>query len=307
MRVLFLFLDGVGLGEDDPEVNPWARLDLPELRRVLAGASLLRGAAPLDTERATLVPLDANLGVPGLPQSATGQATLLTGQNVPATIGYHYGPKPDPQVTELVRESNLFIELTKQSRRAALLNAYPPRYFQAIESGRRLYSAVPLAVTAADQRLMTAKDLFRGRAMSADFTAEGWRDNLGFPEVPVMDSRAAGAHLAELASSYDLAFFEYWLSDFIGHKQDMKAAAEHLEAFDRMLGGLLASWDLSRGLILITSDHGNMEDLSTRRHTNNPVPGLVIGDRSLRRSFVRDMHSIQDVTPAIVKFLNQHP
>jgi 2,3-bisphosphoglycerate-independent phosphoglycerate mutase len=44
-----------------------------------------------------------------------------------------------------------------------------------------------------------------------------------------------------------------------------------------VLEGLLAFWDLDQDLILVTSDHGNMEDLSTRRHTPAKVPGLVIG------------------------------
>ena len=33
-RVLFLFLDGVGLGEDDPSINPLARDDYPVLHRL---------------------------------------------------------------------------------------------------------------------------------------------------------------------------------------------------------------------------------------------------------------------------------
>ena len=29
MRLLFLFLDGVGLGVDDPEINPFSRANTP--------------------------------------------------------------------------------------------------------------------------------------------------------------------------------------------------------------------------------------------------------------------------------------
>ena len=102
-RLLFLFLDGVGLGENDPTINPLAGAEMPNLRALLGGQPLVASAAPFESQRATLLPLDACLGVPGTPQSATGQATLLTGRNVPAEIGYHYGPKPNPAVAAYLR------------------------------------------------------------------------------------------------------------------------------------------------------------------------------------------------------------
>ncbi|MDO9349413.1 MAG: hypothetical protein Q7T47_09010, partial [Anaerolineales bacterium] len=98
MIVFFLFLDGVGLGADDPAVNPLVRAAMPNLQTLLAGRRMTKDAAPCENGRATLLALDANLGVPGLPQSATGQAVLLTGENVPAALGHHYGPKPNPAV-----------------------------------------------------------------------------------------------------------------------------------------------------------------------------------------------------------------
>ena len=162
MRVLFLFLDGIGLGPDDPDVNPLARAAMPNLAGLLGGRRLVRSAAPCESERASLVALDACLGVPGIPQSATGQAVLLTGRNVPAEIGYHYGPKPDPAVAAYLQNGSLFRTLSDAGRRVGLLGAYPPTYFEAIAAGRRLYSAVPLAFISAGLPLRTVADLFAG-------------------------------------------------------------------------------------------------------------------------------------------------
>ncbi|MCK6584127.1 MAG: hypothetical protein L6Q49_13600, partial [Anaerolineales bacterium] len=92
MKILFLFLDGIGLGEDDPEINPFARADMPYLESLLGGKRLIESAAPFESDLLTLKAIDPNLGVKGLPQSATGQAVLLTGINIPAELGYHYGP-----------------------------------------------------------------------------------------------------------------------------------------------------------------------------------------------------------------------
>lgn len=302
MRVLFLFLDGIGLGENDPEINPFMRANMPNLKSLLGGQMLTRHAAPYVGERATLLAADAGLGVNGLPQSATGQAVLMTGKNVPAEIGYHYGPKPDPATASHLEQS-IFSTLKQKGRSAALLNAYPPRYFHGIDSGKRLYSSIPLAVTNAGYSLFTKDDYYAGNALSADFIGEGWRSFLGFPDAPKYEAREAGHKLASLAANYDFSLFEYWASDYAGHKQDMNEAVRLLESFDAMLGGLLEKWNDDAGLILLTSDHGNMEDLSTRRHTANAVPVLLIGNAAARRRFADGLHDLTGVAPHILELI----
>jgi 2,3-bisphosphoglycerate-independent phosphoglycerate mutase len=303
MKFLFFFLDGIGLGSPDPAKNPFARANMPVLQNLLAGKRLLASAIPLESRRASLLALDACLGVEGMPQSATGQATLLTGQNIPAAIGYHYGPKPNPQVAEFLRNGNLFSTLRKVGKRPAFLNAYPTRYFQAIESGLRLYSAIPLAATSAGIALKTADDLANGEAISADLTSEGWRDHLGFQDALVLSPFQAGTRLGNIAQRYDFAFFEYWLSDYAGHRQKMDQAMYLLETLDGVLEGLLDVWKDDEGLILFTSDHGNLEDLSTRRHTQNPVPALLVGAPELRHIFCASLKNLADVAPSIIDLL----
>src|ERR671924_51076 len=214
MQVLFIFLDGIGLGENNPETNPFARAKMPNLNELLDGRSLLRDAAPFHGERASLLAIDPAVGVSGLPQSATGQAVLMTGINIPAELGYHYGPKPNPAVAAYLKEATLFSRFVKEGRKAALLNAYPPRYFDGIDSGKRLYSSIPLSVINAGLPLFRYDDLFAGRALSADFTGSGWRTMLGFRDAPVMDGGSAGRKLASLAREYDFSLFEYWASDY---------------------------------------------------------------------------------------------
>jgi hypothetical protein len=302
LKFLFLFMDGIGLGENNPETNPFALSKIPNLLTLLDGHRLVKGVAPLETPRATLLELDAGLGMPGLPQSATGQAALVTGKNVPQLVGEHYGPKPNKAVAAVVREDNLFVQLTQRGYKACLLNAYPQRYFDSITSGHRLYSAIPLAVTSAGIALKTAEDLQAGEAFSVDFTGHGWREQLGYKDSPLMEAPAAGRRLAAVTAKYDLAFFDFWVSDFVGHHQDMSGSVRLLENFDAVFGGLLEAWDDEQGLILITSDHGNMEDLGTRHHTLNAVPALVVGAPELRAKFCEGLKDLADVTPAILRF-----
>jgi len=294
-------MDGIGLGENDPCKNPFTVAKTPNFTTLLGDRILVAGITPLETERTTLLALDAQMGVEGLPQSATGQATILTGVNVPKEIGVHYGPKPDPRVREVIERGTIFDTLTERGYRAGLVNAYPQGYFSGINSGKRLYSAIPLAVTHAGLTLKDTQDFYAGKAIAADFTGKGWREHLHYSDSPLMDEDEAGRHLAALAAEYDFAMFDYWPSDYAGHHQDFQEARTLLESFDRVLGGLLAAWDDEQGLVLITSDHGNLEDLSTRRHTDNPVPCVLIGSAHLRREFTAGLNSLADLAPAILR------
>ena len=301
MKVLFIFLDGIGLGENNAETNPLARAKMPNLNALLDGRSLLKESAPFDGKYASLRAIDPAVGVDGLPQSATGQAILLTGNNISAELGYHYGPKPNPAVAAYLDGETLFSKCVAAGKRAALLNAYPPRYFDGIDSGKRLYSSIPLAVTNAGLELFRHEDMFAGRALSADFTGEGWRRMLGFPEAPVMNAHEAGKKMGSLAMEYDFSFFEYWASDYAGHKQQMETAVELMETFDGVLGGVEEERRKTKEelLVLVTSDHGNMEDVSTRKHTDAHVPALVIGSKPAREEFTRGMTDLTHVAPAI--------
>ncbi|HCR70502.1 MAG TPA: hypothetical protein DIW23_03580 [Anaerolineae bacterium] len=302
MKLLFLFLDGIGLGEDSPGINPFAKANMPYLESLLGNKKITKSIESVDNEFVSLRAVDPNLAVKGLPQSATGQAVLLTGINIPKELGYHYGPKPNPETAKYLEADTIFHKVIKADKTTALLNAYPPRYFDGIDSGKRLYSSIPLALTNAGVSLFTHEDYFAGKALSADFTGQGWHDFLNFPNAPIFDPHTAGIKLAQLAKEYDFSFFEYWASDYAGHKQDMGSAVEQLEIFDNVLKGLLSAWKNEDSLILLTSDHGNMEDLSTRKHTANHVPLLLFGDKDLRKEF-NQIQQLTEIAPAIEKFL----
>ena len=303
MRILFIFLDGVGLGDDDPLTNPFAKADLPTLHELL-GSRLIRQNNPLHRKAASLIPLDACLGVSGLPQSATGQAALLTGKNIPALLGTHYGPKPNPAISAHLAEDNLFSRIKAGGRTTALLNAFPQRYFDGLDSGKHLPGAIAMAARFAGLELRNPVDLHSRNALSADFTGTGWRDSLGYQNAPIYTPRQAGQKLSELAITLNLALFEYWVSDYIGHKQDMVKAIQILQQLDEVIAGLISTWNTQDDLILITSDHGNLEDISTRRHTFNPVPAILLGSEASRRKFAHNLVDIAGITPAILSMFS---
>ncbi len=300
-RVVCLFLDGVGLGPPDPQVNPLVRADMPTFRELLDGYPLVEIPAPVSTSRAHLVPVDACFGVSGRPQSATGQAAILTGLPVPLLLDGHYGPRPDARIRRWIERGNLFTRLVRRGLSFSFCNAYPRRYFQDVRRGRRLLSAIPYAAVVAGQRLLSAADLRSGRALTADFTGELWHTRLGYADTPVRSPREAGRRLGTIAREHSLTFFEHWFTDLLGHRRDLEGGVAMLERFDAFLAGLLEEIDGSETLVLVCSDHGNLEDCSHRGHTTHPALTVLIG-RHLR-DLVAGIRRLDDLAPAILAYL----
>lgn len=274
---------------------------MPNLNGLLEGRRLLGDLRAFSTERVSFVPTDACLGVAGMPQSASGQGAILTGINVPLHIGKHWGPKPNVEIKAMLQENNLFQHLLNRGCSVRLANAYPPAFLQAIESGRRGLSAIQLAIKTAGVSLCTEADLRNGRAFAADFTGESWRSQLGIEDTPVLLPEDAGRRVAWAAREYGLLLFDHWITDVIGHRGSMDEAIALLERLDAVLGGILNAWRAENGLLLIASDHGNLEDKSTRRHTRNRVPVLIMGKG--HRRVIEKITDISDITPALLDYL----
>ena len=69
---------------------------------------------------------------------------------------------------------------------------------------------------------------------------------------------------------------------------------------NQFLRRLLDLLDPSRDTLLITSDHGNVEDVSHTQHTRNPVPLVV---RGWAAPYFAEARDLTDVTPCIVDAL----
>lgn len=301
-RVLFLFVDGVGLGPDDPAANPFAAAHMPIVEALL-GRRLTQVDGPVHGPRAFLVPLDATMGVAGLPQSATGQTALLTGINTAQIVGRHVTAYPTAQLRALLDEHNLFTKALVLGRRVALANAYTPEYFNAIKAGRLRHAAITYAAISAGVALRTVDDLRAGRALFHDLTnarPRAW----GYDVSPVTPYDA-GVNLAGLAMAHELTVFEFFLTDLAAHGRVSLDPRDVIESLDGLLGGVVAAADLREVLVLLVSDHGNVEDASRSGHTRNPVPAVLIGDG--REAVGAGLAAITDVTPALCRWLAGAP
>jgi len=288
MRVLLLFVDGLGLGEDDSGKNPLARARLTRLR-------LLR-ERPGPDPAAILIPTDACLGVPGLPQSATGQTSLLTGVNAPAAVGRHLNGYCTKSLATILDGRSLFSRVRAGGGEATFANAYTPAFLAQLP---RFLSVSTVATMRAGLRFRTLDDLARGEAVFHDFTNRLLRER-GYA-VPPVSPRQAGERLARLAETQVFTMYEHFLTDLAGHAQDMVRAIQVLEDLEAFLDALLCTIDLGAVLVVLASDHGNLEDLSTNRHTLNRIPTLFWGKGGAAAA--SGIRSITDIAPAILRHL----
>lgn len=148
--------------------------------------------------------------------------------------------------------------------------------------------------------LLTAESLKRNEAVSAELTREKWKD-LGYPDVEPIPAHLAGKHLLRIAQKHDFTLFEYWLTDHAGHSQRMDFSVMTLERLDEFIGGIIEELDRNHMTLVLISDHGNIEDLSTKSHTRNQVPCIIVG--RMHRRLASQIRSLTDITPAVLTLL----
>lgn len=290
--MLFLFLDGVGLGDADSELNPLTRARTPVLAELIGGP-MTRERRAVTRPGLTFRALDATLGVEGLPQSATGQTTLLTGANGAARMNRHYGPWPGPTLMELLNAGTLFHDAARLDG-AVLANAYPDAYFATIDTRRFRPNAPVVAARSAGVELRDMRRYNADEAVAVDLTGQRFAQQE--PGAEPQPPELAAEVLARLALGASLTFFDLWLTDALGHARNGDEGVKLLERLDALLGHLLTAGAGAAFTLVMTSDHGNLEDLSTRGHTMNDVPLLVLGKGAERFTEAR---SLVDVAPAI--------
>lgn len=287
-RVVFVFVDGLGLGPEDDPANPLREADVdlfanfrdPEWRAPEDGGrpdSLPRVARRRPLPFAGVVrATDPSLGVNGLPQSATGQTTLLTGENAALVLGRHLYGYPTKTLRTVLLRASVLKRLVAAGGTAVFLNAFRQIFFDLGEAvWQKPLSATTWANRAAGLPFMSMEDLRAGRAVYQDIT----HDSLGRRgvDIPLREPEAAGEILARQSATADLTLFEFFQTDKAGHARDAAKAIHELEKLERFLRAFLAAVDLEATTVILTSDHGNVENLGTKSHTHNPVPTLVFG------------------------------
>ena len=322
--ILLVFIDGLGLGDGDSPSNPCAHPGLDLLANFRPGD----WSPPKDGGRPESLPnllrrrplpypgigrvTDASLGVPGLPQSATGQTTIFTGINAAAVLGRHLYAYPTITLQRILMEHSILKRVADAGLPALFANAFRPLFFELGDAvWKRGMSASTWANRAAGLPFKTIEDLEKHRAVYQDITHDSLRmrfmprgrgqGQVRGVDIPLREPEEAGAILASIAGKHAFTLFEFFQTDKAGHAQDREKAERELLKLERFLRALLAKLDLETSTLVVTSDHGNVEDLSTKSHTHNPVPTLVFGRDAA--ALAERLEQLEGFTPAILDAL----
>lgn len=297
MAVIFIFIDGIGVGKRAPE-NPLSNNDWNSFS-TYTGSDGLDDSCKARYENSLLfTSIDAALGVSGLPQSGTGQTTLFSGINASKIAGKHFGPFPYSTTRYLLEKVSLFHKVIGMGMKPVFMNAYPEIFFQKARKKDR-WTATTLMAKSAGVRLKSVKDILEGSAVTAEIVQNIWREHLGL-DVPEISIEVAARRILNAAKNHDMVLYEFYLTDKAGHSMDREYAnriRDLLNPFLKYIAENLAKKDT----LVITSDHGNLEDLSIKTHTHNLVPLFVKGEVE----FFKSSESITDITPAILSLLKE--
>ena len=302
MKLILLFIDGVGLGAASAE-NPFFALSTPGLDSILEGQRFTATTAGYSGSKATLLGLDATLGIPGLPQSATGQATIFTGVNAAAYLGSHLNGLPNFKLRGLLALRGLFRRFQQIGYRVCFVNAYRPQFFELLAKGLpgEYYSCSTLVSYYGGLNFFSLADLQSGKAVYMDIT-----NSLLIKQdydLPQITPEKGALRLSAMSGDYDFCLFEYFLSDLAGHQGESEQVRLVIETLDRFIGTLARQVDPGDTFLMVCSDHGNLEDSSVNDHTCNKVPLLMIGDPELRRQIGNTTVNLTQLLAAVEKGL----
>lgn len=288
-KLLFIFLDGVGLGKDEA-LNPLAQVPMPTLFN-LVGEKLTHSTQVIKSGFIAKG-IDAILDVEGVPQSATGQASLFTGYNAQAFLGYHLMAYPNDELIGIINKRSIFKHAKENNIKSIFANSYTDGFFKSFDRNSSNYSVTTRCVLAANGKFNTLDDLNKGKAVHWDITNVTLQETPN-NRVPLITPFKAGENLKNITNEYDLIVFECFLPDLIGHRKDMEKSIQFFEIFDEFLRGILHNKPENIHIV-ISSDHGNIEDLSYGGHSKNQVPLIVIGKEAQQFSEVKRIDQIFD-------------
>lgn len=306
-RVIFIFVDGCGVGRAQPQ-NPF----------FLAGSRFLpfwRGGMRLP-DGTPVAAIDATLGIPGAPQSASGQTAIFCGARAAELGGRHRNGYPDRSLRRIIREKNLLSLLAAAGAAARYLNAYPAHeeLFTARHVGiepdgglwfspefperfKRMVSVTSCMLLASGQRPFGEKDIRAGWALYQDYSNRSLIEQ-GLP-LPEFTPEQAARVLQGASGRFGFILYEYFQTDVCAHRKPLEDCVALVRDLDALVGTLLGLLDKERDTFILTSDHGNLEDHALRGHSRNPVPLIAWGKHGARLR--KKITSLSDVSPAILE------
>ena len=232
-------------------------------------------------------------------QSATGQTALLTGVNTAKLLGRHLNALPNQKLRQVLAAESILKKLTQRQYSVAFINTFSPPFFDHNPHDIiRYLSATSVSNLFAGLPFFNLDDLKAERSIYQEFTNSHLREK-GF-DVPLFTPEKAGEILARQSNNYDFCLYEYFQTDKAGHSREMEFATLEIKKLEHFITSVLQHVNLAHTMVILVSDHGNIEDISVKGHTRNPAMTLLWGYKS--KEIAQKLHTITDVTPVLLSW-----
>lgn len=133
-----------------------------------------------------------------------------------------------------------------------------------------------------------------------------------YDEAPEMSTPELGQEVINRirGGTYDVIITNICNGDMVGHTGNLEATIRACEILDGVLGKIVDEVTVRGGVVLITADHGNAEELINNEtgeidteHSIYPVPLMIIGKQFGGQSVMLPTGILADVAPTMLKIL----
>ncbi len=145
-----------------------------------------------------------------------------------------------------------------------------------------------------------------------------------YDKAPEMSAAAITKETVKAIESdkYDAIIMNYANADMVGHTGKVRTTVKACEAADKGLGKVIEHVLAKDGIVLITADHGNAEEVVNlqtgeidKEHSTNPVPFLIVGNKYKGQassagdppdgdlSLMQPVGMLADVAPTMLKIM----
>ena len=144
--------------------------------------------------------------------------------------------------------------------------------------------------------------------------------NLRFDETPEMSAGKVTDAILDNLFQYDFILANFANADMVGHTGNLDACVKAIEVLDREVGRIIPEIVESGGILIITADHGNIEEKLYKltgekrtKHSVNPVPFYLISkdlmrkepktDEEIKVAYQQASGTLTDVAPTVLELL----
>jgi 2,3-bisphosphoglycerate-independent phosphoglycerate mutase len=133
-----------------------------------------------------------------------------------------------------------------------------------------------------------------------------------YDEVPDMSTREIGQEIISRVRQnlYDVIICNIAAADMVGHTGNLQATIQACETIDQVVGDITKEVFHKGGIVFITADHGNAEELINNQtgeidteHSIYPVPFIAIGKQFMGQPAMLSTGILADVAPTILKVM----